>query len=436
MYHSRIFHSDHNYRRSSFQCPPFPNSLLAAPQDRPLFVQFCSNTPHDFLSAAKHVAPFCDAVDLNLGCPQGIARKGHYGSFLQEEWDLIKEMIGGLHKELSVPVTAKIRIQENKEKTLEYAKMILEAGASIITVHGRRRDQKGQLTGLADWSYIRYLRDNLPPDTVIFANGNIRWQEDIEDCLRETGADAVMSAETNLCNPTGLFLPSSAPWEDKFPRMDLVARRYLEIIREKIMPPLISNAKTLKKKERGDTDECLTAIKSHLFKVLHCLLPVHTEIRNQLGRSTTRRGWGANELDADKILEDFEKVVQMVEKAVQEELEKNPEEVDAEGKWVGPDVDGGTEGYDMGNGVRRKIPYYRCQPQIRPSPEEAYAAGAIKLPTKKKGVQTSRPPVNAPVAEEGEERSAKRQKLEEVPASENVLEVTEETTTTENVCCG
>ncbi|KAK4902292.1 tRNA dihydrouridine synthase [Elasticomyces elasticus] len=248
MLHAKMFADSPKYRAAHFEALKEDGEkyLDGNPDfDRPLFVQFCANDPECLLEAAKKVQKYCDAVDLNLGCPQGIAKRGGYGAFLQEDWETIHKLIRNLHDNLEIPVTAKMRVLDTRERTLEYAKMILDAGASIITVHGRLREQKGHYTGLADWSILRYLREQLPPETVMFANGNILQYGDIKDCLDATGADGVMSAEGNLYDPSIFAAPPPVGeegrefWRGKDGkggyRADAVLRRYLDIIHQHVM---------------------------------------------------------------------------------------------------------------------------------------------------------------------------------------------------------
>jgi tRNA-dihydrouridine synthase 1 len=431
MLHARLFAESQKYRDTHFQATRTPKAEAQQPGeepqpwldgnpsiDRPLFVQFCANEPATLLAAAKLVAPYCDAVDLNLGCPQGIARKGHYGAFLQEDQDLIYRLIRTLHEGLSIPVTAKIRILETREATLAYARNVLAAGASILTVHGRRREQKGHLTGLADWEMIRYLRDNLPAETVLFANGNILQHGDVARALAATGADGIMSAEGHLSDPAIFSAPpdpgaqAAEYWRGRDGRggwrVDAVVRRYLDILHTHALdaaPPAraplfvpgddaawlaaaraeeeaAAGGEPPSKKQRTEPQQNglaktqspnLAATQAHLFHLLRHFVSHHTDVRDALARA---RGGD---------LASLERILAMVELRVAEGIIEY-ERMDGAGyEPAEDDLDAIVDDPESSTrAVRRcKRPWWVVQPIIRPMPKEALAKGAIQAKKQK-----------------------------------------------------
>ncbi len=327
MFHAKNFVTSKTYREDNFFTLDGDEKI-----DRPLIVQFCANDPDYLLQAAQFIEDKCDAIDLNLGCPQGIAKKGNYGAFLMDDWDLIYKLINNLHLNLKIPVTAKIRVFKDKERTLDYAKMVLKAGAQFLTIHGRTREMKGQFTDLADWDIIRYVRDNLPKETVIFANGNILYQDDVPRCLKITNTDAVMSAEANLMNPavfnnnTNINDNNDIDIDTEFPRVDKLLREYFEIL--KTTPGQAS----------------IRAAKTHTFKLCNSFFAVETDIRNQLGRCTSRN------------LSSFEEIVIAIEEKVSKIYSQENIKV--------LDVIKLGELQEWG-GRYRTVPYWRCQPYFR-----------------------------------------------------------------------
>ncbi|CAI5758036.1 unnamed protein product [Candida verbasci] len=336
MFHAKLFATQEKHRASMWSKFDGDKNI-----DRPLVVQFCANDPEYLLQAAKLVEDKCDAVDLNLGCPQGIARRGKYGAFLMDDWDLIFKLIRNLHDNLSIPVTAKIRVYDDWEKSLQYAKMVLEAGAQFITIHGRTRDMKGQKTGLANWKILKHLRDNLPKDQVFFANGNILYSDDIQRCIESTTCDAVMSAEGNLYNP-GTFWTKDDDINKKFPRVDKLLREYFEIVKKyNTLPNKIS-------------------LKSHFFKILHAFAPKHPELRPLIGCMKVHQS----------SMQEWEKIVENVESIVEKIYEDpNIHEIDVIKKG---------EAEEWG-GTYKEVPYWRCQPYFRKIYGEVLCGDQLKV---------------------------------------------------------
>ena len=123
MLHSRLFLESQEYQEEHFttcaedrqaprhsrRCPSLLKRSSPAGVCRPLLAQFCANDPDTLVAAARLVQDRCDAVDLNLGCPQRIAKRGRYGAFLMDDLPLVGSLVSALASSLSVPVTAKVQ---------------------------------------------------------------------------------------------------------------------------------------------------------------------------------------------------------------------------------------------------------------------------------------------------------------------------------------
>jgi len=176
--------------------------------DHPLVVQFAANTPHDFRAAAVEAEKLgADGVDLNLGCPQRRARTGHYGSYLTDpcDWALCGRIVSEAAAAVSIPVTVKIRLQARCRETVDFAVLLAEAGASLLTLHARHRGHEDRRRdGAADLTVVaavvaRFQELGLP--CAVLANGNVRCHADVEANLNATGAAGLMVAEQLLRDP-------------------------------------------------------------------------------------------------------------------------------------------------------------------------------------------------------------------------------------------
>jgi len=199
MIHARMFGS----------CPKVRADVLrdveasAELGDRPLLAQLCGDDAETLLNCARAIAPHVDGVDLNLGCPQGIAKRGHYGAFLLEEPDLVCGIVRHLSQHLDVPVSCKIRLldPEDPASTCVLARRLVEAGASLVTLHGRTKEMKGQAVGEANWAAVRTVLGSLQGAVPTLANGGVESFEDLASCLDATGACGVMTSEAALEDP-------------------------------------------------------------------------------------------------------------------------------------------------------------------------------------------------------------------------------------------
>jgi tRNA-dihydrouridine synthase 1 len=280
MIHSRLLVTSVEYRKKFLPRASSSGTSGGADDrgfDRPLIAQLCGHDPQVVLEAAQLLAPHCDGIDLNCGCPQGIARRGHYGAFLLEQPDVLLDVVKTLVRNVNVPVSVKVRLlpgstrDEVLNKSLELYRQLVDAGVAMLTVHGRTRHNKGHLTGAADWDAISRVVQEFSDEIPIVANGGVGSLSDALQCWKATGADAVMSSEAILERPS-LFAGNNSSSGRKG-RAQL-AREYLELAIE------------YPSDERGQGSG-LKCARMHVHRMLHADLQELEDLRRHVGEAAS-----------------------------------------------------------------------------------------------------------------------------------------------------
>jgi nifR3 family TIM-barrel protein len=177
-----------------------------AEETGPIGVQLFDHRPAAMADAARRAeAAGAFLIDINMGCPvRKIARKGG-GCGLIQHPELAARIVEAVASAVSIPVTVKTRLawtgsEPSSQRTaaaIAWCQQLEEAGARLLTLHGRSREQG--FRGTADWTAIAAVKRELR--IPLIANGDLRSPADVLRCLAITGADGVMVGRGTMGAP-------------------------------------------------------------------------------------------------------------------------------------------------------------------------------------------------------------------------------------------
>ena len=176
-------------------------ALLAIhPEEYPVSLQLFGSEPEVISEQAKAIEerPF-QILDINMGCPVPKVVKNGEGSALMKNPRLVYEIVSRTVKAIQKPVTVKIRkgFDDTCVNAVEIARIIEEAGAAAVAVHGRTREQ--YYAGKADWDIIRQVKEAV--SIPVIGNGDVTSPQKAEELVRQTGCDGIMIARGAEGNP-------------------------------------------------------------------------------------------------------------------------------------------------------------------------------------------------------------------------------------------
>jgi tRNA-dihydrouridine synthase B len=167
--------------------------------ERPVSIQIFGGDPVKMADAAQIVEGMgADIVDVNMGCPVAKIAKHNAGCSLMREPEHAAAVISAMVKAVRIPVTVKMRAgwNDRSRNAPDLARMVQDAGASAVAVHGRTAEQS--YSGQADWSLVSRIAESLT--IPVFGSGDCVEAGQIMDRL-DGGVSGVLVGRGVLRNP-------------------------------------------------------------------------------------------------------------------------------------------------------------------------------------------------------------------------------------------
>lgn len=171
-------------------------------KEQPMAVQLFGSEPEIIAEAVKYLSDMPErpaAIDINMGCPVKKIVSNGEGSALMKNPERAAEIVYAAVRATDLPITVKTRAGfDSRNLNAPYlAKMCEEAGAAVITIHGRTREQL--YAPPVDLDIIKEVKKavRIP----VIGNGSVYTAEDAAYMLEYTGCDGIMIARGSMGNP-------------------------------------------------------------------------------------------------------------------------------------------------------------------------------------------------------------------------------------------
>ena len=232
---TEFIHSTGLIRSAKYRDP----LLKYSESERPIIVQIYGNAPLDFYKATLYTLNLgFDGIDINMGCPSKTVSGHGSGCALMRNpilaGEIVKAVLKGRDeytKSIGIynkmrPVTVKMRIGYDEIIGPEFARVLENAGAESLIVHGRTL--KMGYSGLSKWDVIGQVAKAV--SIPVMGNGDVKHSDDVKRAL-DLGCVGVTISRATFGNPF-IFYEIKRDLKLDTSKIDLLQHKVVDINNE------------------------------------------------------------------------------------------------------------------------------------------------------------------------------------------------------------